>query len=165
MRALPIPQRIPPLAWRRPAFIWTPLALALAIGGPAGLFYRDGALQQMALMAGAGVFAVALVTLGVSWAIGRAPRARRIVVAHVVVAGALASLSAPFILTELLRAVADYEHAGAGGNFTLAMSLAMVPLTLVLKLPVALVSGIVFAWTALTLRQPPAEPDALHHEK
>ena len=150
MRALPIPQRIPPLSWRRPAFIWTPLALALAIGWPAALFYRDAGLQQLVLVAGASVFALALATLGASWALGRAPRARRIVVGHVVIAGALASLAAPFVLTQLLAIVADYEHAGAGQRFTLPMSLALAPLALVLGLPVALASGIVFAWVALT---------------
>ena len=31
MRA-PIPQRIAPLSWRKPAFLWTPAALAIAIG-------------------------------------------------------------------------------------------------------------------------------------
>ena len=104
----------------------------------------------MVLVAGASVFALALATLGASWALGRAPRARRIVVGHVVIAGALASLAAPFVLTQLLAIVADYEHAGAGQRFTLPMSLALAPLALVLGLPVALASGIVFAWVALT---------------
>lgn len=147
MRA--IPHRIPPLRWRRPAFVWTPLSLAIAVGWPAGLFYFDPGPQRLALVAGAGVFAVALITLGASWAIGRPPRARRVVVLHVVIAGAIAAIMAPFVLTGLLAAVADYEHAGDGAKFTTAMSLAMTPLALVVGLPITLISGIVFAWLAL----------------
>jgi hypothetical protein len=127
----------------------------LAIGWPAGLFVNDAGLQRLALVAGAAVFAVALVSLGASWALGRAPKARRIVVLHVVIAGTLASLAAPYVLTELLAAVADYEHAGARANFSFAMSLALTPLALVLGLPIALISGVVFAWVALAPPTPP----------
>lgn len=146
----PIPERIAPLSWRRPTFVWTPLALALAIGWPAAIFYNDPAPQRLALVAGAAVFALALITLGLSWVVGRAPRARRIVVSHVVLAGAVVALIAPFILVELLALVANYETEGAGSRFTFEMSLAMAPLALVIGLPMALVSGIVFAWVALT---------------
>ncbi len=152
MHGPPIPQRIPPLAWRRPAFLWTPLALTLAIGWPAGLFTRDSAIQRLALVVGAAAFAIALVSLGASWLIGRAPRARRVVVLHVVIAGALASLAAPFILSQILAALAAYQGAGAGEIFAMAVS--MAPLTLVLGLPIALVSGVVFAWVALARRRP-----------
>lgn len=158
MRGPPIPQRIPPLIWRRPAFLCTPLALAAAIGWPVAVFYNQPALQRMALIAGFVVFALALVTLGVSWAIGRAPRARRIVVAHVVVAGVIAALLAPFVLTNLLGAAADAQHEGAGAQFTLSMALAMIPLALVLGLPMSLISGVVFAWLALRPAEgPPGE--------
>ncbi len=150
MRGPPIPQRIPPLTWRRPAFLWTPIALALGIGWPAALFYQDGGPQRLALTAGAAVFAIALATLGVSWAIGRAPKARREVVVHVVLAGVIALLAAPFLLTRLLATVAEGAHDGAAQSFTLGMSLAMAPLALVVGLPIALVSGILFAWTALS---------------
>jgi hypothetical protein len=160
MRGPPVPQRIPPLAWRKPAFLWTPIALALAVGWPAALFYDDPALQRFAVVAGLAVFAVALSTLGVAWALGYAPNARRIVVAHVVTAGAIASLLAPFVLTELLATIADYEHAGAGEKFTLAMSMTMTPLAIVIGLPMALVSGVLFAWTAL-VRKRPAGDDLL----
>jgi hypothetical protein len=150
MRAPPIPQRMPPLAWRKPALLWTPLALALAIGWPAAAFSHDVAVQRVAIAAGAVVFALALVSLGASWALGRAPRARRVVVLHVVVAGALASVAAPFVMAELLTIAANHGGADASDRVTLAMSLAMTPLALVLGLPAALVSGIVFAWVALT---------------
>ena len=54
----PIPQRIPPLTWRQPAFLWTPLALAVAIGWPAVLFYNDYGLQQLVVIAGRGCLCV-----------------------------------------------------------------------------------------------------------
>lgn len=145
----PIPQRIAPLTWRKPTMLWTPLALAMAIGWPAALFYADPAPQRLVLVAGAAMFALALVTLGAGWAMGRAPRARRVVVLHVVFAGALIALIAPFVLIELLALVANYENEGAGQSFSFDMSLAMVPLALVIGLPTALISGVIFAWIAL----------------
>ena len=157
----PIPQRIPPLTWRQPAILWTPIALVLAIGWPAALFYSDYGLQQLVLIAATAVFALALLTLGVSWAIRRPPRTRRTVVMHVVVAGLVASLVAPFVLTQLLAAVTDYSHAGAATNFTLPMAMAMLPLAIVLGLPVALVSAIAFAWIALNRKAPPEPHDLL----
>ena len=66
---------------------------------------------------------------------------------HVLFAGALAAFAAPFVLTELLALVAGGEQAG---NFRASMSMALTPLALVLGLPVALFSGAVFAWTALS---------------
>lgn len=148
MRSPPIPQRIPPLEWRKPAFIWTPIALALAIGWPAAAFANEVALQRLALIAGAVVFALALVTLGASWVLGRAPRTRRAVVLHVLFAAVLvAALAAPFVLTELLAFIAGAERAG---NFSASMSMALTPLALVFGLPMALVSGTVFAWIALS---------------
>lgn len=155
MRGPPIPQRIPPLAWRKPAFLWTPIALALAIGWPAALFYEDVGMQRLTIAALFAIFAVSLVTLGASWAMGRPPKSRRIVVLHVVTAGVIAALVSPFVLTWLLTVIAG-DHDGAAEQFSLAASLAATPLVLMLGLPVVLVSGIVFAWTALK-RRPPAD--------
>lgn len=149
MPAQPIPQRIAPLTWRRPTFVWTPLALAAAIGWPAALFYQDQTPQRLALVAGAAVFAIALTTLGIGWAMGRPPKARRVVVVHVVIAMFIAALVAPFVLTQVLAALADYKQDGAGQQFSLDMSLAMTPLVIVVGLPIGLVSGILFAWIAL----------------
>lgn len=159
----PIPQRIPPLTWRQPAFLWAPIAIAAAIGWPALLFYNDYGLQQLVVVAGAVVFALALMTLGAAWAMHRPPKTRRTVVMHVVIAGAVASCAAPFILTPLLGAVADYAHSGAAANFTLPMAMTMLPLAVVLGLPIALVSGIAFTWIALK-RQTPSEPHDLIHD-
>lgn len=147
MRSPPIPQRIPPLEWRKPAFIWTPLALALAIGWPAVLLPNDVALQRMAFVTGAVVFALALLTLGASWAVGRAPRTRRVVVLHVLFAGGVAAVAAPFVLAELLALVAGSEKAG---RLSASMSMALAPLGLVFGLPLALISGTVFASIALS---------------
>lgn len=150
MRA-PIPQIIAPLTWRRPAFIWTPLALAAAIGWPAALFMEEASLQRLALVAGMAVFAIALITLGASWALGKAPRTRRVVVLHVLLAGALVAVLSPFILTELLAALANYdENAAAASSFGADMALAMAPLALIIGLPMTLVSALLFAWLALT---------------
>jgi len=162
MRGQPIPQRIPPLTWRKPAFIWTPIALALAIGWPAALFYEEIGPQRLAIAALFVVFAVALITLGASWIMGRPPKSRRIVVLHVVVAGAIAALIAPFVLTWLLALVADSPQEGAAEHFSLAMSLATTPLVVMLGLPVVLVSGIAFAWIALKRGVAAREDDYRH---
>jgi hypothetical protein len=146
MRSPPIPQRIPPLKWRAPAFIWTPLALAVAIGAPAALFYDEPMLQRFVLVAGSAVFALALITLGASWALGHAPRTRRTVVLHVLGAGALAAFIAPFVLVELLGFTAGEER---GSGFDVSMSMAVTPLALVIGLPGALISGLLFAFVAL----------------
>lgn len=164
MRGPPIPQRMPPLEWRKPAFIWTPIALALAIGWPAAAFANDIALQRLTLVAGAIVFALALLTLGASWALGRAPRTRRVVVLHVLFAGVLAAVAAPFVLTQLLALVADAERVGSAQNLSAAMSMAMTPLALVLGLPVALVSGTVFAWLALSRARQELPEDRVAHD-
>jgi hypothetical protein len=148
MAGSPIPQRIPPLVWRQPAVLWTPLALALAIGWPAAVFYDEPAMQRTVVIVGAGAFACALVSLGASWLLGRAPKARRVVVLHVVCSGAIVALAAPFVMTELLALVSSTERASSGPN--LAMAAAAAPLALVIGLPLALLSGLIFAWIALT---------------
>lgn len=146
MAGPPIPQRIPPLVWRQPAVLWTPLALALAIGWPAAVFYDEPAMQRTVVIVSAAAFACALISLGASWLLGRAPKARRVVVLHVVSSGAIVALAAPFVMTELLALVSSADRA-SGPN--LAMAAAAAPLALVLGLPLALLSGLIFAWIAL----------------
>lgn len=150
----PIPERFPPLVWRKPAFLWTPVSLALAIGWPVGAFYNEPALQRLALAFGGLMFALALLTLGAAYALRQAPRARRNVVQHVLFAGALTALAAPFLLTRLLAAVADAARDGADANFAPAMAWALTPLTLGAGLLLALVSGLLFALVALRRRRP-----------
>jgi len=147
--AAPIPRRIPALTWRKPAFVWTPLALAAAIGGPAALFQNDGALAQVAPVAGAAVFALALTTMGFAWAAGRPPKSYADAVRHVTNAGLLVALAAPFVLTQLLAIVANYRVEGAGESFTLAMPISIAPLAVMLGLPLAFGAGLVFAIVAL----------------
>ncbi|MBX3509963.1 MAG: hypothetical protein KF700_02105 [Hyphomonadaceae bacterium] len=158
MNGPPVPQRIPPLTWRRPSLVFTPIALALAIGWPLMLLQNAPDMLKFALLAGGSVFALALLTMGVAWAGGRAPRTRREVVGHVVAAGAVVALVGPFALTRILAAVADYDQAGSGAAFNIGMAAAVTPLALVIGLPVALVSGLVFASIAL-MRPASAEPD------
>ncbi|MBC7767280.1 MAG: hypothetical protein H7124_00685 [Phycisphaerales bacterium] len=153
MRA-PIPQRIATLSWRNPAFLWTPLSLALAIAWPAALFWQQPNLARLTLVSGMLVFALALSSLGAIWALGRAPKSRRAVLLHVLCAGALVALLAPFALTGLLGALGAYRDADAGAALSLADSLAIAPLALIVGLPVALISGIIFAWLALSRRAP-----------
>jgi hypothetical protein len=131
-----IPQRIPPLTWRRPAVLWTPASLAAAIAWPLALVQDDPPLQHIALLAGFAMFAVALVTLSVSWVTGRPPKTRRVVVLHVLAGGALTALAGPSLLSAVLHAEA-------------AASLAAAPLALVVMLPAALISGLIFAVLAL----------------
>ena len=114
--------------WRKPAFLWTPVALTLAIGWPAAVFYEEIGPQRLIITALFAVFAIALISLGASWVMGRPPKSRRIVVLHVIAAGVIAALAAPFVLTWLLALVADYEQEGAAEHFSLAMSFATTPL-------------------------------------
>lgn len=164
MRIPPIPQRIPPLAWRKPAFLWTPVALALSIGWPLAIFYDDLTPQRLVIAALFVVFAIALVSLGISYALGRAPKSRRIVVLHVVFAGVIAALVAPFVLTWLVSIVAGSESQGASEHFSVAMSVATTPLVVMVGLPVVLVSGIVFAWTALKRGAPQQREQDFRHD-
>lgn len=147
MRA-PIPQRIPPLVWRKPAFLWTPIALACAVGWPAAVFYNEPHMQRLAMGAGALVFALALATLGIGWAQGRAPKARRIVVAHIVVAAIIVAVLAPLVL--------------ARGDM-IANVMAMAPLALVMILPAAFISALIFAWLALTPAAESEDADDIKH--
>jgi hypothetical protein len=154
----PIPERIPPLRWREPIFFWLPLALALAAGWPLALFANDASVQTGILAIAGLALAIALATLGAGWSAGRTPKARRVVVLHIVVAGAIASALAPYLLPSLL---------GNARTLDLGMALAVAPLALSIGLPAALVSGLAFAWLALTKRPepepkpaPPPEPEA-----
>jgi|CXWL01.1.fsa_nt_gi hypothetical protein len=142
----PIPERIPPLSWRRPVLIWLPLSLALSIGWPAALLRGEAETRHLALAAGAIAFALGLVTLGAGWVAGRPPKARRIVVMHIVIGGAIAALMTPYLLPSVL---------GGPRSLDFAMTLAMAPLALLVGLPAALISGLAFAWLALTTRAPP----------
>jgi hypothetical protein len=136
MQTPPVPQRVPPLAWRKPAFIWTPLALAAAIAWPLPLFRDDPGPQRLSLLALFATFAVTLISLGISWALAKPPKTRRVVVVHVVLATLVVALLGPYFVSSLIK-------AGA------IAPLAATPIVIMLGLPIALVSGLIFAVLAL----------------
>ena len=138
----PIPHRMPSLIWRRPAFVWTPIALAAAISWPAVLFQDDPSVQRVILMGQFATFALALAAFGVSWGLGRAPRTRRTATLYVVWASAVTALAGPFVTGLMVG------RDGASGFGPLAAA----PLAAVLGLPIALGSGLVFAWLAFVRR-------------
>lgn len=148
----PIPSRLAPLIWRRPAIVWTPLALVAAIAGPALLFRDNLAAQRLAIASGFAVFALALTILGLAWLLRRPPRTRRAVVLCVLTAGAVVALAAPIALAGLVGAAFDPHHTGAREAFGLSMSLTLAPLALLLGLPLTLVSAVLFSWLALDKR-------------
>ena len=152
-KAPPIPRRIKPLTWRKPVLLWTPAALVLALGWPAFLLGGDAGLAPVILIVGAAAFAAGLVTLGASWLMQRPPRTRRAVLLHLVFAGAVVALAAPFVWQALLRNI-----AGAGGTNVIMpdeTAWALTPFALLIGLPVALFSALVFAFVALS--KPPRE--------
>ncbi|HVY84264.1 MAG TPA: hypothetical protein VG943_03965 [Caulobacterales bacterium] len=148
----PIPQRIHPLSWRRPFFVWTPVAVLLALGWPALLVREQSGLLQLALIAGALGMAMSLIALGGAWALGRPPRTRTTVIRNVAWTGGVIAAAAPFLLVNV-----DAAHAGGLARST---PLAMAPLALLLGLPMSLFAGTVFAWVALVKPPPPRRANA-----
>lgn len=144
-RFAPIPQRIPPLTWRRPFYLWTPAALLLAIGWPALLLRGQSVVFQASLATAAFACCVVVVVLIGGALMKRPPRARRTVIRAMVWAGVAAAIASPFIVTSVID-----EQSGVSGAV-----LAITPLALLLGLPVALFSGIVFSLVALV--KPKAE--------
>lgn len=120
--------------------------MAAAIGWPAAVVGTNQSALRLALLAGAAVFATALLALGANWARGRAPRDRRTVVAYIIWAGAAIYLLAPFFLADLVSVAAHGPDAERTISFS--MSLALIPLSLLLGLPTTLVSSLVFSWLA-----------------
>ncbi len=153
-----VPELIPPLKWRGPAIIWTPLALALAIGWPALLLSSDGTMARGVGAAGVLTFVLGLATLGVAWARGKPPYTHRDVIVHLVVAGALVSLAAPFAMVWLIEAAAAQRNPGAEEvQLPMSASFSMIPLTLLVGLPTTFISAFIFAIVAL-VKPPRAKP-------
>lgn len=144
----PVPQRIPPLSWRSPAVLWTPLALAAGVGWPALAIGSNPAALRLALLFGASVFATGLLALSANWAAGRPPRSRANVVAHLVWAGAAVSLLAPFFVADLFSVATQGAAHPPAKQFSLSDSLALAPLSLLLGLPGSLLSAVIFSWIA-----------------
>lgn len=159
-----VPELIPPLKWRAPAVLWTPLALALAIGWPALLLSSDATMARGVGAAGVLTFVLGLSTLGLAWARGKPPRSHRDVLVHLVVAGALVSLTAPFAMVWLIETAAAQRNPGAENvSLPLSASLSMIPLTLLVGLPTAFISALVFAVVALV--KPPRNTPAQASER
>ncbi len=138
------------MVWRQPVLLWTPAALALALGWPALLLREEPGLAQAALIGGAVVFAASFISMGGAWLIGRAPRTRRDVMQHFLVTGVVAALGAPFVVTSLLDTVAQAQHGSTG--LRAAAPYALTPLALLLGLPIAFFYGLAFAIVALVKR-------------
>ena len=152
-KPVPIPRRIKPLQWRQPALVWTPIALAMALGWPAFLLNSEAGFAPAMLIAGAVAFAAGLVSMGVAWMIGKPPRSRRVVLLHIVLPGAIAAFAAPFVLGFVLRLVAQAQNANA--PLPDGMWWAAAPMALLVGLPTTLFSALVFSIVALS--KPPRE--------
>jgi hypothetical protein len=138
MNIPPIPQRLPTLAWRAPVAVTIPFGLAIAIGWPLALFLDAPQSGRLALVCAGLTMTLGLSSIWLRWLIRGAPMARRVIVRHIVVSGALVSVAAPALLGALF-----------GGARDLGASIALAPLMLLVGLPIALVSGIAFALIAL----------------
>ena len=141
----PIPQRYPSLRWRKPVVIWTPIALALALGWPA-YFVRDApALMNTMLGAGAGALFIALGTTIVSFAFDRAPRTRRDIIVRTIWSGVAAAALTPLgynVLVWAMRGASDPRP------WIDVAALAATPLALLIGGPIALFAGLVFSFVA-----------------
>lgn len=144
-----IPQRLPALEWRKPAFLWTPIALALALGWPAWALSAEPGLMQMTLIAGAVAFAMAFVSLAYAWIRGRPPRTRLAVMEHILFAGLVSALLAPFAFGWLIGELNSYESVGAAAPPPSGLTLSTLPLALILGLGVSYAAGLIFALVAL----------------
>lgn len=154
----PIPRRIPPLEWRRPFLVWTPVAIVLAIGWPPLLLRGQPGLFELALIAGALTMALSVLSLGMAWALGRPPRSRRAVIRNILVSGAIVALTAPFVLFNLFSAVPTADGAPRQLGLDTGALYAMAPLALMLGVPIALFSAVVFSVVALVKPGPEAPP-------
>ncbi len=153
--AAPIPERAPPLEWRRPAQLWTPLALVLALGWPAAALRGNGALPYFYLVAGAAGFALAFVSLAGASIMRRPPKTRRIVITHVIAGCAAALAAAPTVYLALLRRIAALEDGAPDVGVGDGTGVALAPLALMLGLPAALFAGAVFSLVSFA-KAPPA---------
>ncbi len=144
----PAEAREPPLVWRRPAPLWTLLALAIGLGLPWAILSGEGGFAQMALLvAGIGFFS-ALISLAVAGAMGRAPRSRREVTIHVLWLGALTALAAPILFQMLLHAMEGIEAPDGPNGLSGMLPFALWPLALFMGLPLALFTGLTLSFIA-----------------
>jgi hypothetical protein len=144
----PIPQRFPALTWRKPAVLWAPAALILALGWPAWALMDEPGMLRFTVLAGAAALVVALISFGIFLALGKPPRTRRAVMHHVLLGGLVAALLSPFFLQSGLEALAT-QSGQTAAPLPHGAALALAPLCLVLGLPMAYVAGFAFSHVAL----------------
>lgn len=140
--------------WRRPAALWAPLALALALLAPALMFRGEGRVGQIAIAAVALGVTAALVSLVLAAAIGRLPRSRREVMSQTLRICMLAAAAAPFAVHLLLSATEDAQAAPIG--LPLLLPFALLPLAACIGLPAALMAALLLSYVAFR-RQPAPE--------
>jgi hypothetical protein len=158
----------PPLAWRRPAWLWLTLALALSVAWPVLFLKSEGGLAQFAAITAGAAFLIALIALSIAYAMRKPPLLRRHVIAYMVVAAAFCALVSPLAFIALLGALAQSEYGGEASGLEIAglspeMAWALAPLALAVGAPASVVAGLALAF--LGFRKPkhgqPAAPLAL----
>ena len=153
--------RAPPLTWRKPAFVWLPVALILGVGWPYLLLRNEGGVALMAAL-GAGCVGIAsAAALLIAQRTGVPPRTRRIALTPFLSFGLIAAFVLPLLFAILLailnaveRAHADVtlKHAGLGVD----MVLALWPLGVMIGLPYALFVGLCVVLVAMKQHPAPA---------
>ncbi|MDX2236755.1 MAG: hypothetical protein NW203_04245 [Hyphomonadaceae bacterium] len=156
--------RLPPLAWRKPAFAWTPAALIIGIGWPYLVLRNEGGVALMAAFGAAGVGLGGVLVLLAAARAGRPPRTRRTALSPFILLGLAAGFVLPLlfaILLAILNAIERNQSEVALKNAGLGvdMVLALWPLGIMIGLPYALFVGLSVVLIALRAPDAPA-PDS-----
>jgi hypothetical protein len=131
------------------------------VGWPAIGFWTEPGLMRALIISGAGALVLALITLGIAYGFGIPPRTRRAALLHVLAAGALAAMAAPFLADALLDYVANSERNLIGAGLGPGAPMALLPLSLMLGVPTALFAGIAFALVAFIKPRTPTWSEAM----
>jgi hypothetical protein len=154
----------PALAWRRPVWLWAPVAFAISVAWPALFLRSEGGLAQFAAITTGVAFVLAVVALALGYAIGRPPLQRRHVVAAMVIAAALCALLSPLAFIWLIGAVTETEYGGQAPGPEIAglspdMAWALAPLALAVGAPASVFAGLALALIGFEKRKArPAPP-------
>lgn len=148
--------RFPPLALRRPVWLWLPIAYALSAGWPVVALAGLGVMTSALAANVAVTAALALLTALILREAARPLRTRRDVVLLFLIYGAAGAGIAPTIIGYATGAV------GAAG-FDASTAASLWPLALMTGLPVALLAGLVFSGVAC-VKPPAREPDKVPME-
>jgi len=129
--------------------IWTPVALALALGWPVLALHDDTGWPEIVSITAALAFAIGFVSMGCAWAIGRPPRSLRDAVLHLLWPCIFAALAAPFVYRTLIVSIAIAQSGTMRAPIPLQFAAAAEPVALLVGLPIALVSALTFCAVAL----------------